>query len=498
MKKTLVLTLLFSIQLISVFSQQQYIDLIAEKQKVKALEEKSNRYFHKIFAGSYIRSTENDFDNSAYMDIEVNGDEINLTVYALDNEGYVVSTSVHGTNMDINHVYVKVLNDVYIAKEHLTGSPIPDPRRSIVPYILYNSERGVYYHEYKSENNQGLTAYGPSKAKVKWTEASTPYLVSQIYSQQCIDAINYYNGEIPKRLSAEILAKKDDGVTADFHKANLNKILFGNVVTNENVLLPATYKSKFTIDEPISMTIFSDKGFNKYLDVNASTIEDMENINGNRESVFEIKLTLSNGHVATKTFYVLHPNERYLTISFQDLVYGKGKSKTSDDNSWILKNSNLGVLTTELTVKVEVITKSDDQTVIAEGTFTYLPKANARMSYGRLCASSTDVKIKDFARIKPALTANFKKALLSKEETKKLILTDFFIGSDWQEDNSLPYKYITVYFVVKNQEGTCFSGSDQYLWFDPKSLPETGGYFFKAESKFASITPDLYPFCDCK
>ena len=161
MKKTLVLTLLFSIQLISVFSQQQYIDLIAEKQKVKALEEKSNRYFHKIFAGSYIRSTENDFDNSAYMDIEVNGDEINLTVYALDNEGYVVSTSVHGTNMDINHVYVKVLNDVYIAKEHLTGSPIPDPRRSIVPYILYNSERGVYYHEYKSENNQGLTAYGP-------------------------------------------------------------------------------------------------------------------------------------------------------------------------------------------------------------------------------------------------------------------------------------------------------------------------------------------------
>jgi hypothetical protein len=497
MKKSHVILLLFVGLVFGAKGQKQLLSSAAEKQMMKAIEEKPNRYFLKLFAGDYIRSFETDFDNSSYMDIEVKGDEITLTVKALDDEGYVVSSSVHGTELDINHVYVKVQGDVYLAKEYIKGEMLPHFSQMTIPHILYNSERGVYYHEYFSENNRGFSAFAATKGKVKFTEASTTYDVAKLYEKKYEEALLSYNSEIPKKYAAVILAKKDDGVLSEFHKANVGKVLFGNNITKENVMTAATYKSKFTIDEHIVFTIFSDKGFNKFVDYEASDVEDIENLNGDRESQFILEMSFSNGHKASHTIRIAHPEGRFLTFAFQELVFGKNKSKNTDDNSWILKNSELGVLSAPLDVSVRIL-HMKDESVIAQGAFTYTPKANARMPYGRSCASSTDVKIKDFARIKPGLTTAFKKALLTKDETKGLTLTDFYIGSDWQSDNSLPDKYITVYFVVKNEAGVCFSGSDRYTWFDPKSLAEVGGYFIHAQSKFYSIVPDLYPFCDCK
>jgi hypothetical protein len=491
MKKLLALVFVLSL-----FGQ----GLHAQKQYVKLVEEKPNRYFLKVFAGNYIRSMENDFDNSAYMDIEVKGDVIDLTVFALDedNGGYIVSTSVHGSNKDINHKYIKTLNDVYIASEFLGGDRLPDLGRNEAPYILYNSTKGVYFHSYRSENNSGFSTFSPTKAKVKPTEKITNYDLYKSYEKLYQEAIDAHNSEIPKRRIAELQAKKDDGITSDLHKANIKKILFGNSITKENMNTSTAYKSKFTIDEPVMMTIFSDKGFNKYVNPNESDLEKIENINGQRESVFLLKLIFSNGSQASKTTYIQHPEGRYVTVGFQDLVYGKGKSKTSDNNNWIIEKSGLDVITSAVTVTVQLVLFSDEKSVVAEGSYTYTPKPGARMPYGKSCSSSTDVKIKDLARIKAGLTASFKKALLSKEETKNFTLVELIIGSDWQEDNSMPYKYITVYYVVKNASGKCFSGSDRYLWFDPKSLPEIGGYFFHAESKHMSIIDDLYPYCDCK
>lgn len=474
--------------------------LPAQKQYIKLIEEKPGRYFHKRFSSNYIREFEYDFDNSAYMDTEVNGDEITLTVFALDEEqgGYVKSGSVHGTNFDVNHKYVKIGGDVYVAAEKLNGTPLVYEGIYQASYLLYSAGKGVYFHSYSSDNNRGNSTYAPGKVKAKQTEKISDYDLYQRYNKQFEQAAMAYNAEIPKKKIAEIEAKKDDGVTTEFHKTNLNKILFGSLITPANMNNAATYKSKFTVDEPVAMTIFAPKGFNKYVDPNKSDLDKIENLNGNRESAFELKLTFSNGNEASKTFYVAHPEGRFVTVAIADLVYGKGKSKTSDDNNWIIKSAGLGVITQAITVNVKISTLSDDHTVVAEGTYTYTPKAGARMPYGKYCGNTADVKIKDLARVKAGLTASFKKALLSKESTKGLVLTELVIASDWQEDNSMPYKYIVVFFVVKNASGQCFSGSDRYLWFDTKSGPEVGGYFLKAESKHMSITDELYPFCDCK
>jgi hypothetical protein len=466
-------------------------------QFIKQIEEKPTRFFLRPITNHYIRDFENDFDNSAYMDIEIKGDVITLTVMALVEEegGYLQSSSVHGDDFSIHHTYIKVLGDVYISQDDLNNNTSGIYANTLT-HILYNPAKGVYYHRYESPNNRGEDSFAPTKTKSK--EKINAYELTKGYEKQYEDAVAYYNAEIPKRLSAALMAKPDNGMSTDFHKANANKILFGNNITTANAMQATTYKSSFTVDEPVMMTIFADKGFNKFIDRSESDPEKMENLNRDGESVFLLNAKFSNGKSVSRTMYVAHPEGQRLTFDIKDLVLGKGKSSGSNDNLWIKDKANLDNLSSDVTVTVEVVNFKDEQNLVAQGTFTYSPKAGAVMPYGKTCSLGDNVKIANIDKLKAALATNFKKALANKAETKAYTLVELTITTDWQETNELAYPFVEVNFILKDQAGKCYSGNDRYLWLDDKMPAEQAGYFFYAESKHSSILTDLYPYCDCK
>ncbi|MCX6318906.1 MAG: hypothetical protein NTW29_16625 [Bacteroidetes bacterium] len=488
------LTTLFALLITFVF----HTPVKAQKNYIKQLEVKENRFFYKPIANRYIRSSEIDFDNSAYMDVRFEGDTVIVAdVFALneDEGGWVKSSSVHGTDFSVNHRYVKLQNDVYIVAEALGEGEINMNVRDKPPFILYSKDKGVYYHSYSSDNNSGWGAYTNSKDK----RAAKPsgYDLLQACDALIQKEVDAYNSDVAKRMIKKILAKKDQGFTSDWHKANAGKLLFGNALTNTNINTAASYKTKFTIDEPIRMAIFSDKGFNKYADATESDPEKVENLNGSRESTFKINLTLSNGVTLSRHVYIQHPNETFLTLYIHDLVFGKGKSTTAESNKWIKEKAKLDGLNQEVQVKAELVTTGGSPYTVAEGSFSFIPKAGAVMPYGYSCSPEVDIKIDNLAKIKPLLLANFKKALAAKPETNKFKVTEFSIRSHWQESAEVPFPFIEVNFVVKNEKGECLSGADKYLWFEQKKPVEQAGYFLRAESKLGGLVENLYPYCDC-
>ncbi|MBS1732084.1 MAG: hypothetical protein JST02_02195, partial [Bacteroidetes bacterium] len=136
MKKSIILVCLF------LFAAAKYT--VAQKSLVKQLEVKENRFFYKPISNRYIRTSEIDFDNSAYMDIKPEGEDIiTLDVFALDEDkgGWVKSESVHGTNFASNHKYVKLQNEVYIVEDAVGEGFINLNVRNKPSFILYTKEK---------------------------------------------------------------------------------------------------------------------------------------------------------------------------------------------------------------------------------------------------------------------------------------------------------------------------------------------------------------------
>lgn len=470
----------------------------AQKSLIKQIEVKENRFFYKPIANKYIRSSEIDFDNSAYMDIRFEGtDAIVIDVFALDEDkgGWVKSTSVHGNDFLANHKYVKLQNEAYV-EEGALGSEGVNLNVVYKPsFILYSKEKGVYYHSYSLNNNSGWGAYTPGKEKNK--DKTAAYELLKRYDQVFENEVNAYGRSAPQKKIKEILAKKDEGITSEWHKNNTGKLLFGNNITPGNMGVATAYKTKFAVDEPVMMSVFADKGFNKYIDASATDINKLENYNANGESLFSLNLSFSNGVKVSRNVYIKHPEGKYLTLYIHDVLFAKAKAKGAESNQWIKEKAGLDNLKEEIKVQAELFTAGNEPYKIAEGAFSFIPKPGAVMPYGKSCSPGDDIKIANLSKIKPALTAAFKKALAAKPGTAKYQLTEFAIRSNWQTETSVPYPYIEVNFVVKNAKGECFSGADKYVWFEPKMAAEQAGYFIRAESKAGNIPDILYPYCDC-
>ncbi|MBS1733688.1 MAG: hypothetical protein JST02_10375, partial [Bacteroidetes bacterium] len=363
---------------------------------------------------------------------------------------------------------------------------------------LYTKEKGVYYHSYSSDNNSGWGAYTATKEKSK--EKTSAYELLKKYDELFEAEVDAYNSNVPRRAISKIMARPDEGFTSDWHKTNAGKLLFGNSITAANVNTAATYKTKFAIDEPIMVSIFADKGFNKYVDFKENDLAKIENYNSNAESVFNLELTLSNGTKASRFVYIKHPANKFLTLYIHDILFAKAKAKNAEDNRWIKEQVKLEGLKEEVQVKVELLTTGNEPYKIAEGGFSFIPRPGAVMPYGRSCSPGEDYKIDRLAKIKPVIAAIFKKALAAKPTTAKLQLNEFTIVSGWQEAPESPFPFLEVNFVVKNEKGECFSGSDKYLWYETKSPAEESGYFVRAQSKVGEIeriVDNLYPYCDC-
>lgn len=129
------------------------VTTVAFKRALKQVEEKPDRFFYKKSKSSYIfAGTDSDLDkdHKSYMDIKLSGDRDTLIAqvftYQMSSESYVPSETIHGETGKDRTIYKHLSGDIYVALEDV-NTPISGAT-VFKTYVLYNPERGVYFHKF--------------------------------------------------------------------------------------------------------------------------------------------------------------------------------------------------------------------------------------------------------------------------------------------------------------------------------------------------------------
>lgn len=465
---------------------------MAFKSALGKIEEKNNRFFYKQSKGYYIfngSDSDLDGDNKSYMDVVLeDGGNILLVqvfTYQLSSKEFVLSETIHGSDRSFRKKYQKIDGDVYVAQENLSEGYCPEER---VSYLLYNAQRGVYFHSFYYRDNSGVAngmgLYTASKKQMPSEEdmaKTADYTKS--FGKQLVIAAKAFNDRLNQLKRDKINALPDEGITSDFHKSHISQVVFANAINEKAKGSTQSFKNRFTLDEPIQLLFFAGKGLNKFI----STSEDgapLENINDKRQSTFDMIVLSEGRELARSAIQVSHTPATFKTSGTATLV----SAKASDlSNAWI-KSTFPEELTSDMRVTILIKTKGEQPEQVASGEFTYTGKKGAKMPYGTSCASedyNQDVK-----RMKPDLQNRFQNQLNKEVQARGYKLVMFNIISDWE--STYFFDKLNVAYVLLTPEGTCVYGTDNYhVGKKDKSL----AYFNKLSNGkiFQGITSN----CDC-
>ncbi len=485
--KKISLSLLFISMFLQLYSQRLsgMLENGANKKSFsKALEkitEKPNRSFYKTgnldYIGTDIGSDGYEaFDNNIYVDVEKNGDDLTVVLYKGNSstKDFRFCKYYHGyeeANMK-NIRFRKLDGDVYALVGDL------DRLNGENDFILYSEDKGLYFHLLYYDTEHGTKVGGGFYKKTKDEKIASTDLEEEkrgfeSYIDRYEKAVAAYKSNQKKLAIKTIMDKPDEGVASDFQKKNIGKVLFGNKVTEENKLVATSYKSKFTLDEKISCSFFLDKGLTKYIDTSSSVIR--ENLNDRKESTFRIKVTIDNAKSGNNTIYIKNVSAVSKTSGVFDLVL---RNASMGNNYWLQSLFPEKIEDKEHVVKVEVMLEGDVNTVIASGTYSYIPKKAAKVPNGFACNPAAEIKDASILALKPRLKeiAAYGIALYNKKEGRTYSFVNLTIVSEWStmiDEFGFNNTFLNVTLHCKDSKGNSFLFTDKFNSNDKSDM----GYF---------------------
>lgn len=479
-KLKLIIFFLFTIS----FCKAQYISLAgvdkmivnktAFNSALNKVDNNSNRFFYKESKTSYIfKGTDADLDadNKTYIDIKLNAvtDEIELQAYTyqLSTQKFVISQTIHGDNGVARSRYKKINGDVYVAIEDIINGFAPSTNAS---YILYNESRGLYFHAfYYYEKNKEQSIYymkrnaypingngfftKSKKEKLSKSDLELSANVKDNFHKMLEVASEIYNRNDYQHKIALINNKSDEGITSILQRENIGKILFADSVNEENKSISTIYKNTFTLDEPIVLTFFSDKGLNKFINTNDES-SPKENLDKDNCSFFDIFVLVDGREYNYNYFKIEHKGNLYKTSGITTLVAPPGSNVSNS----LIKGIMPQVVNMETPIKISIKTRGKNPDLVATGSFNYIPKTDAVLSFGVKCLSddyNDEVKL-----LKPDLRKNYEIQLAKDMQAKAYKLVGFSIVSGWKTSNGFNTLDLAIVLLAKN--GKCFFGNDIY------------------------------------
>lgn len=443
--------------------------------------EKPNRSFYKTgnldYIGTDIGSDGFEaFDNNIYVDVEKKGDDLTVILYKgnSSSKDFRICKYYHGyeaENLKRTH-FRKLDGDVYALVEDL------DRLSGQNDFILYSEEKGLYFHLLYYDTERGTKAGGGFYKKTKDEKITSAELEEEkkgftSYLDQYEHAVAKYRNNQKQLAVKTIMDKPDEGIKSDFQKQHIGKVLFGNKVTEENKFMAASYKSKFTLDEKISCSFFLDKGLTKCIDTSATVIK--ENLNDRKESVFRIKVTIDHMKSGNSTIYIKNVSAVSKTSGVFDLVL---RNASSGNNYWLQSLFPEKIEDKEHVVKVEVMPEGELNTVIASGTYTYIPKKAAKVPNGFACNPAAEIKNSSILALKPRLKeiAAYGIALYNKKEGRNYSFVNLTIVSEWNttvDEYGFNDTFLNVTLHCKDSKGNSFLFTDKFNSSDRSDM----GYF---------------------
>lgn len=485
--KKISLSLLFISLFLQFYSQRLSSVLengVNKKSFSKALdkiEEKPNRSFYKTgnldYIGTDIGSAGFEaFDNNIYADVEKNGDDLTVILYKgnSSSKDFRFCKYYHGYdegNMK-NTRFRKLDGDVYALVTDL------DRLSGQNDFILYSEAKGLYFHLLYYDTERGTKVGGGFYKATKDEEITSADLEEEkkgfeSYLDRYEQAVATYTNKQRQLAIKTIMDKPDEGIVSDFQKKNIGKVLFGNKVSEENKFMPASYKSKFTLDEKISCSFFLDKGLTKYMDTSSTDIK--ENLSERGESKFRIKVTIDGTKSVNNTIYIQNVSAKPKTSGVFDLVL---RNANSGNNYWLQSLFPEKIEDKEHVVKVEVMPEGDLNTVIASGTYTYIPKKAAKVPNGFVCNPSAEIKNSSILALKPRLKeiAAYGIGLYNKKEGRNYSFVNLTIVSEWNtsvDEFGFNNTFLYVTLHCKDSKGNSFLFTDKFNSNDQSDM----GYF---------------------
>ncbi len=499
--KKISLSFLFISMFLQLYSQRLSGMLengVNKKSFSKALEkiaEKPDRSFYKIgnldYIGTDIGSDGFEaYDNNIYADVEKNGDDLTVILYKgnSSSKDFRFCKYYHGSdeaNMKSTN-FRKLDGDVYALVTDLDGLSGQND------FILYSEERGLYFHLLYYDTEHGTKMGGGFYKKTKDEKIASADLEEEkngfeSYLDTYEKAVATYSNKQKQLAIKTIMDKPDEGIVSDFHKKNVGKVLFGNKVTEENKLMVASYKPKFTLDEKISCSFFLDKGLTKYIDTSSTVIK--ENLSENGDSKFRIKVTIDGVKSGNNTIYIKNISAKSKTSGVFDLVL---RNATSGNNYWLQSLFPEKIEDKEHVVKVEVMLEGDLNTVIASGTYSYIPKKAAKVPNGFACNPAAEIKNTSILALKPRLKeiAAYGIALYNKKEGRNYSFVNLTIVSEWNtsvDDFGFTSTFLYVTLHCKDSKGNSFLFTDKFNSNDKSDM----GYFEALSKRDFNVN-----FCD--
>lgn len=485
--KKLILAIVFLSVSIKTYSQlaamiEKKASKSAFNKAVKGIEEKANRFFLKTGNEKYIGapSDESEFlmeDNNMYADVELKEDVLTVIIqrYNPYKKAFIICETYHGSdNQKLENSKFKYLNgDVYVRLEDINNLS------RLNEFVLYNSNKGLYFHYnlYEDENGRQGSGGGFYK-KTKDEKAASEDIKREEsrfkeYNEMYELSIKAYEVRQKQLAIKQILAKTDEGIFSPFQKQNLGKLLFSNAVTEQNKFISTSYKTKFSIDEPIKMVVFLDKGFNKYIDTSERVIkENLEELAGVMHSKFKLKLTLNNSETKTSEIYIENKTPHTKTSGVFNLVL---KNAKTGNNHWLHGFFPDKVEGKEYKIKVDLLANEKTDVVIASGEYIYTPKVGAKLPHGYSCSLAKDIENTKLINMKPRLKeiAGYSIAKFNKKENKNYTFVNLSIVSDWiteKKEYGSDNIFIYVEFLCKDSKGEEFIFTDRFIGLDKSDI----------------------------
>ncbi len=486
MKKITLIILLFSLSN-STFSQlaamiEKKASKSAFSKALKAIEEKDNRFFLKTGNEKYIGASvgEEEFlmeDNNMYADVALNEDILTFVIHRYNpyKKEFTICETYHGSNDQNleNTKFRKLDGDVYVRLEDITNLT------RLHEYVLYNTNKGLYFHYNIFEDQNGREASGGGFYKKTKDEKTASEDIKKEesrfkeYNQMYELSINAFEVKQKQLAVKQILAKADEGIISPFQKQNLGKLLFGNAVTEQNKFIATSYKTKFSIDEPIKVAVFLDKGFGKYIDTTESIIkENLEELLGVKHSKFKIKLTVNNSETKTFEIYIENKAPYNKTSGVFNLVL---KNAKTGNNQWLHSFFPDKVESKEYKIKVDLLSNEKAEVVIATGEYIYTPKVGAKLPHGYSCSLAKDIENPKLMNMKPRLKeiAEYSIAKFNKKENRNYTFVNLSIVSDWiteKKEYGSDNIFIYVEFLCKDSKGEEFIFTDRFIGLDKSDI----------------------------
>jgi peptidoglycan hydrolase-like protein with peptidoglycan-binding domain len=442
------------------------------KNAVESIPEQAGRSFFKSGNNQYLAQDASSddlvyYDNNIYADAVLDGEHLTVKLFKFipSSKAYLICPNYHGDDLAtaIYTNYIHLDGDVYALSDdngQLTRKDI---------FMFYNPSRGLYFHYNIYTTGNGRESGGGYYKRTKSEEISSEELAEEsngFKNQFAIyeNALLAYAERQRQVEITRIMATPDEGITSTFQKDHVGKMLFGNQVTDQNKAIAASYKSKFTIDEKISVCFFLDKGLNKYFDKTADFVS--ENLDSYHASHFKLRMTYDNGASQIQTVAIDHLEGIIRSSGIFNLVV---VNDPIENNNWVMNFFPEKIEDKEHPVKLELLTNDDHEEVLALGSFTYAPKKGAKLPIGTKCALPADFS-PSMAKYKPRMkeVADFQIARYNKQNGTNYKITDLAVYSGWMtgtDQLDLPFKEAYVKFLCTNGQGASL------ILFDTYSLP---------------------------